>query len=46
MFHEQSPELDDFPCEFYKGTWEFVGPDLLQVYKEALKKHFFGATIN
>jgi hypothetical protein len=30
-------DLDGYPYELYKATWDFVGPDLFQVYKEVVK---------
>lgn len=31
MVNDKSPRLDEFLCEFYKATWDFVGPTLFQV---------------
>jgi hypothetical protein len=38
--------MDNFLCEIHKATWDFVGPNLLQVYKEAIRKQMLGASIN
>lgn len=37
MAEGKSPGLYGFPYEFYKSYWEFVGPDLYQVYLEAMR---------
>jgi hypothetical protein len=38
--------LNGFPYEFYKATLDFIGLNLLQVYKEALGYGSLGAEIN
>jgi hypothetical protein len=35
LIGDKSPRSDGFPCEFDKTMWDFVGHDLLWVYKEA-----------
>ena len=38
MVNDKSPSLDSYPCKFYKATWEFVGPGMLQVYREVVQR--------
>lgn len=46
MVDEKSLGLDAFQCKFLRVAYEFVGPDHLQVYKEASRKQSLGAYTN
>ena len=36
MVDDKTPKLYNFPYEFLKSTYSYVGPDLLRVYKEVV----------
>lgn len=38
MVKDKSPRLEGFMYKFYKAPWNFVEPNLLLVYKEAIRK--------
>lgn len=39
MVDDKPLGLNGYPCELYKATWEFVGPNILNVYKEVVQKN-------
>lgn len=34
----KSPEADGMPVEFYAEFWDWVGPDIVEVFKEILER--------
>lgn len=46
MANDKALGIDGFPYEFYKEFWDMVGPDLLQVYKEAMVSGSLGPMLN
>lgn len=46
MVDDKAPSLDDFPCEFYKAYYDFLGSDLHKVYLEAIQNGSLGVLIN
>lgn len=46
MVGDKSPEIDTFSCDFHKPAWNFVRPNLVQLYKEDIKKQSLVEHIN